>query len=181
MLANHTQHRESRTTRPLVLVVGVGNDYRCDDSAGLLVARQLMKVDYSKLAPATVNVIECAGDNFNLMDEWEGADLLILVDAISSGADPGTVFRIEVHNRSIPTYMFHQSTHSFTVAHTLELSRLLGKLPRRVVIFGIEGVEFDHGEAVSDEIARAVDGVTHSILDLIQDWIEEKTANKGKT
>jgi hydrogenase maturation protease len=158
---------------PAIVVLGVGNDYRSDDSAGLLVAREL-----EKLVPGNVKVIECSGDDPNLMDAWEGVGLLIVVDTVSSGADPGTVFRIEVQNHSIPTYMFHHSTHSFTVAHTIELARLLGKAPPKMVIFGIEGEEFSYGERLSEEIALATEGLPQSILDYIENYMEE-TAGPG--
>jgi len=175
MLANQIEQTEHKPHRPAIVVVGVGNYYRSDDSAGLLVARRL-----EKLAPENVNIIECVGDNFDLMNAWDGADILILVDAMSSGADPGTIFRIEAHNRSIPTYLFHQSTHSFTVAHTIELARLLGKLPSKVLIFGIEGSNFDPGESLSEDMTRAIEGVTHSILEYIRDCTEETVGRERK-
>src|SRR4051794_10718200 len=112
MFAEQAKYEEYKPHRPAIVVVGVGNEFCRDDGAGLLVARELRK-----LVAESVGIIECAGVDFELMDAWEGAELVILVDAMSSGADPGTVYRIDAHNRSIPTYMFHHSTHSFTVAH----------------------------------------------------------------
>jgi len=174
MLAEPTKQHNHKPVAPAIVVLGVGNDYRCDDSAGLLVARKL-----KGLVPKNVTVIECSGDDPNLMDVWEGVDLLILVDTMTSGADPGTIFRIEAQNREIPTYMFHHSTHSFTVAHTIELARLLGKLPPKVVIFGIEGAEFEYGEGLTEEIAFAAEGVTYSVFDYIDNYMEEAIAKRA--
>jgi hydrogenase maturation protease len=71
---------------PRILVIGVGNEYRRDDAVGLIVARRLRE-----LSPRNVTVIEESGEGTNLMESWTGADMVILIDAASSGARPGTI------------------------------------------------------------------------------------------
>ena len=69
-----------------VLVVGIGSEYRNDDSVGLVVAREI----HEKLFPS-VTVKEESGEGAALMEAWQGYETVILVDAISSGAKPGTI------------------------------------------------------------------------------------------
>src|ERR1043166_9195305 len=122
----------SASSRP-VLVIGIGNAYRNDDGVGLVVARELR----SRLKD-TARVIEESGEGASLMEVWRGADNVILADAVSSGASPGTIHRLDAGRERIPTSFFHYSTHAFSIAEAVELARALGRLPARTIIYGIE-------------------------------------------
>jgi hydrogenase maturation protease len=185
MLTEHVEHNEQKApvsptipADPAIIIVGVGNEYRRDDAAGLLVARLLKKQLDASPAPSPdldvteVGVVECTGGSLELMDAWAGARTVVLVDAMASGADPGTVFRFEAHKKPIPACLFHYSTHDFNIADTIELARLLGKLPPKVMIFGIEGADFGHGEGLSEDMAAAIERVAHSTLDYVRDCVK---------
>lgn len=133
------------------LIIGVGNDFRCDDGAGLAVVRALKE----KLLP-DVTLIESDGDAASLMDAWTDADRVILIDAISSGAQPGTVYRFDALTQPFPTEMSFHSTHAFSVAEAIEMARTLGLLPKQLVVYAIEGKEFEAGVEMSVEVERSV-------------------------
>ena len=63
---------------------------------------------------------------------------------------------------------FHYSTHAFSVAEAIELGRALGKLPPRVILYGIEGKDFAAGETLSPEVASAADEVLGRVREEIQ-------------
>jgi hydrogenase maturation protease len=164
-----TKHRDQTAQQnPTTVVIGIGNEYRQDDGAGLLVARAL-----NRLVPRSVQVLECTGASLELIDDWALADRVVLVDAVLSGAVPGTIYCIEVNDQPIPAYLFHYSTHDFNVSDSIELARLLGKLPRRLVVYGIEGKEYGQGTNVSEEVAEAIETVTSRILQYIRISDEE--------
>jgi len=136
-----------------ILVIGIGNQYRGDDALGILLARRINSLNLPQ-----VRVIEQAGEGAALIDAWEssGASLVILIDAVYSGAEPGTVYRLDVNNKTIPTSFFNYSTHAFSLAEAVELARVLGKLPSRIVIYGIEGSQYAAGVALSAAVDRAI-------------------------
>jgi hydrogenase maturation protease len=134
-----------------VLVIGVGNDYRHDDAVGLIVARRLREKNLQH-----VTVREMSGEGAALIAAWQGADRVIIVDAVQSGAAPGTIFRVEADREPIPTNFFHCSTHAFGVAEAIETARSLGQLPQSLIIYGIEGRDFSVGEGLSPEVESAV-------------------------
>ncbi len=146
--------------KPRVLVIGVGNDYRHDDAVGLVVARHLREKNLEH-----ITVREMSGEGAALIAAWQGADSVIIIDAVQSGAAPGTIFRIEAHREPIPTNFFHYSTHAFGVAEAVETARSLGQLPRNLIIYGIEGRNFSVGEGLSPEVKRAAEEVARLILD----------------
>ncbi len=57
------------------------------------------------------------------------------------------------------------STHSFGVAEAVELARALGRLPARIVVFGIEGRDFAQGEGLSPDVDAAVDEVVRRVTE----------------
>jgi hydrogenase maturation protease len=174
MLSEHTKYTGQKAST--VVIIGIGNDYRRDDAAGLLVARELRQRVQQKIDEGKVRVLECTGASLELIDLWAGANLVILVDAVSSGADPGTIYQFQLGSRPLPSYMFHYSTHDFNVADAIEFARMLGKLPPHLVVYGIECVDFDQGRGLSEDAALAVEKATDRVLGYLVGRVEEVEA-----
>lgn len=136
-----------------VRVIGAGRTDCGDDAAGALVARALR----ARL-PECIAVVECPGEMYRLIEAWEGAEAVIVVDAVSSGAPPGTVYRLDAQRDPLPPDR-STSTHGFGLAAALELARALGLLPPRVVVYGIEGGDFGLGRPVTPRVHAAIDWV----------------------
>jgi hydrogenase maturation protease len=144
---------------PVLHVIGVGNPFRRDDGAGVAVARRLR----AAALPGVV-VVEASGEGTALMDAWRDAAAVVVVDAVRSGADAGTVFRFDARQETLPARFFHYSTHAFGVAEAVEVGRALGQLPPRLVLYGIEGKVFDAGTGLSPEVEAAVAAVARQVL-----------------
>jgi hydrogenase maturation protease len=145
---------------PRLVVIGVGNDFRGDDAAGLLAARRL------KSSPA-VRAVEHTRDGLSLMEHWRPLDHVVVVDALRSGHEPGTVFRFEATEGPVPGDAGWVSSHSPGVAEGIETARVLGQLPLSLTVFGIEGYRFEPGTGVTPAVAEAVEEVARAILDEI--------------
>lgn len=145
---------------PSTVIVGTGNAFRRDDGAGLAAARRLRDT-----LSGDVRVLEREGDLASLLDDWHGADTVVIVDATSSGSGPGTIRRYDAHDRPLPAVFSRSSTHSFGVAEAVELARALGRLPARVVVFGIEGRDFGPGAGLSADVDAAVDEVVRRVTE----------------
>jgi hydrogenase maturation protease len=145
-----------------VLVVGLGNDWRRDDGAGIRAARLLRGE-----CPSGVVVKEARGEIAELLDAWQDFETVILIDAASPRSQPGRVHRFDnVAEQPIPGRLLSSpSTHALGLAEALELARALGQLPKRVVVYGIEGENFDSGEGLSDAVEKAVQDVVRSVLE----------------
>ena len=136
----------------------IGNAFRGDDGAGLEVAK-LLRGTLSNGA----EVLEREGEPTGLIDAFGGAEALWLVDAISSGAQGGTIHRLDAGEQELPAGLFRASTHAFGLAEAVELTRALGRLPARVVVYGIEGTRFEAGNELSPETAAAVPKVAAAL------------------
>ena len=139
------------TARPMTLVIGVGHADRGDDALGPLVVERM-----GKRSSPSVRVECCRGEATSLMDAWRGADKVLLIDAVSSGAAPGTLHRIEAHREGLSSDISSASTHGVSLSAAVELARALGRLPPSLVIFGVEGKCFDQGGGLSTEVELAL-------------------------
>ncbi|HXW57819.1 MAG TPA: hydrogenase maturation protease [Candidatus Cybelea sp.] len=141
------------------LIVGIGNLYRRDDAVGIAIVRRLRP-----RVPADVRVVEETGEGTRLVEVWRGASSVILIDAVQSGAPPGTIHRLDARTQQIPAEWFRCSSHAFSLAQAIELGRALDQLPQRVVLYGIEGLNFEAGEALSRPVEMAIDAVVSQVL-----------------
>ncbi len=141
-----------------VLIIGVGNEFRGDDAAGLVVARHLQE----RLPEVVVR--ESPGEGATLMETWKDGAQVFLIDAVSSGSPAGTIHRLEAHTGPLPTTFFRYSTHAFGVAEAIEMARVLGQLPPRLIVYGIEGANYEAGVELSPEVSQAVAQVVARVV-----------------
>jgi hydrogenase maturation protease len=146
--------------RPRPMVIGVGAPDRSDDGVGIDVVRSL-----GRAPPLPVDLVEESGDATRLLDRWEGRELVILVDAVRSGAPPGTVHRWGPEELAGLPLDPTVSTHGLSLANVLRLARDLGRLPARVVVYGIEAGSTEVGEGRSPPVRDAVPQVCQRIAD----------------
>ena len=144
-----------------MLVIGVGNALRGDDAAGLEVVRRLRARDEA----GEIATHEHEGEVLGLLDIWEGADAVVLVDAIRSGARPGTIHRVDATSAAIPVRLRgSSSTHAVGIGEAIELARALGRLPETVLLIGVEGHRFEAGDRLSEEVEAMVGELADVVL-----------------
>lgn len=150
-------------------VIGVGNQWRGDDGAGPAVARLLRARQGVATAHLQISAID--GGGLELIAAWTGATTVILIDAIASGAAPGTIHRFDVGAEPLPAALFRHSTHAFGIAEAVELARALAQLPLRLVVYGIEGCQFTLGAGLSPAVERA----THTLAEQLWERLRERS------
>ena len=142
-----------------ILVIGIGNAYRSDDGVGLVAAQRLKNQRLRSF-----RVLEHSGEGADLMNCWKGADTVILLDAVASGAKPGTLHRWNATRRPLPAPTFRGSSHAFSLVAAVELARVLGRLPQHLIVYGIEGRDFRAGTGLSSETKEAVSDLVRRVL-----------------
>jgi hydrogenase maturation protease len=157
----------------MTLVIGIGNADRGDDAVGLVVARHVRDA-----APPGVSVTELDGDQLALLDAWDGAADVYVVDAICSGGEPGTVRRFDA---AIPLGdgFQHRGTHLFSLADVIELARALHRLPGRLTGYGIEGAAFELGAPLAEETEAVARAVAEEILHQLWTGGERDVSGNG--
>jgi hydrogenase maturation protease len=134
-----------------VLVIGIGNAYRGDDAVGLVVAQRLQEDPLDG-----VTIVLTTGEGTAILALWQDTDAVVLVDAVCTGASPGTLHRFAVGTQPLPAMFSRVSTHAFGVAEAIELARVLRQLPPALVVYGVEGSTFATGAGLSAAVAAVV-------------------------
>lgn len=142
------------------LIIGVGNQSRGDDGAGLRVARMLRAL---RLPGA--HVLESAGDAGELIEAWRVSECAFVIDAARAASTPGAIYRFDVRTSPITVRTASHSTHDLGLADAAELARALGCLPARLVVYAIEGADFTLGAPLSPPVTRACRQVVERIVE----------------
>jgi hydrogenase maturation protease len=153
-----------RHPRPRALVAGLGNIFLGDDGFGVEVARRLLE----RRLPERATVADFGIRGVHLAYELLAGeyDTLILVDALSHGAVPGTV-SIMTPDLDGDFAGGAVDAHDLHPAAVLQLlHRLGGPLPR-VLIVGCEPLRTEEGMGLSEPVAAAVEHAIAAVRDLI--------------
>lgn len=154
--AEETEARGPETTCRL-LVVGCGNLLRSDDGVGPILVRHL----WERGVPDEVRLVDGGTAGMDVAFQMQGAERVILVDACTSGHDPGTVFKLpgpEVEDLP-PLSGLH--THMFRWDNALAFARwLLGDgYPTDITVYLVEAGSFEPGGALSPEVRAGMEKV----------------------
>ena len=149
-------HRKSHSD---IRLIGVGNEFRRDDGIGIFIVRH----HRLKRIPG-IQVLEERGEATTLMDFWKDAGSVFLFDAVFSGNIPGTIYRLDALKAPLPRDLFRVSSHTFSIAEAIELSRALDQLPNALIVFGVEGENFASGQGLSSAAERAALEVVRRVL-----------------
>ncbi len=144
-------------------VIGLGNLLAGDDAAGILVVRKLQALHIPG-----VDVIEACIAGLTLLDFLEGAKQAIVVDAVHSDQEEGTIIWLEVprDQEQITHHAWNSSTpstHKMGLGEAIALGVTLGTLPMHLSIVGIELGHLDKHEPMSTKVIEATEHVVARI------------------
>lgn len=144
--------------KPPVLVLCLGNPIRSDDAVALHVADRLLA---EGLEGAVVR--RSAASGLYLLDDMEGFDRVVVVDAIRSGArPPGSVASLPLEDLRAPE---GPSPHAIGLPSALGRARAAGApVPSCVHVVAIEVVDMENvGERLTPAVAAAVPAAVEAV------------------
>jgi hydrogenase maturation protease len=153
--------------KPSILIAGVGNELKQDDAFGIEFVKKFAK--QSKL-PENIKLMEVGIGGIHLVQELHSKyDILIMIDAVEWGEEPGHIYFREMESVSdieeMPVFekrTFLADMHYTNPIRALMLAKALKVLPPKIYILGCEAKEhhdFSIGmsKVVTDAIPIAID------------------------
>ena len=151
-----------------ITIIGIGQSFRGDDAAGLEAVRRWREEFNETASRPEVQVEVCELPGLGLLDLFEGAESILLVDAVQSGARVGTIHRIGPEEL-IAFSADSNSAHGWGVAETLGLARQLGLSLPPIHLIGIEAGQMQIGAGLSPEVEAALPAVCAWIEDFARE------------
>ena len=166
------------TENSKILIAGIGNELRQDDAFGVLLAKKLQS---EAKFPDFVNVMEIGSAGIHLVQQlFDKYDVLVLLDVVSWGGEPGTIHfkEIDVKDiRQLPAEEkndFMADMHYINPLKALMLAKALDVIPAQVIFLGCETAEHEEiGFGLSPAVSNAIPVAFAKVVA----WIESVTKN----
>ncbi len=169
---------DERMSSRRVLVLGLGNLLLRDEGIGVHVAAQLQKMEL----PANVEVIDGGTAGMDILLSQEGGYILVVVDAMTGGKQPGTIYRTHFEAQEIDSLndLFNQtdesriSLHQVGLIDALTVARKMGCAPNETVIIGVEPMDMDTGLEPTDPVKQRIPEIINTVLEEIKNAVHSK-------
>jgi len=143
-----------------VAVLGVGNLLLGDEGVGV---RCVERLERDHTLPGGIACLDGGTSTHELLADLEDLDLLIIVDALESGAAPGSLLRLE--GAAIPSAFSNKlSPHQHGINDLLATLKLLGRAPEHVVLLGVEPQRIGLSMELSPAVAAAMDRLCAQVV-----------------
>jgi hydrogenase maturation protease len=154
-----------------ILVAGIGNVFLGDDGFGVEVVRRLTERELPEGVEVADFGIRGMDLAYALQDDYE---VVIFVDAIPRGEEPGTVYLLEPEIEEDGEVAL--DTHGMDPVKVIQLSRALGAKPTRTLVVGCEPQVVVSGEDYDDmlmELSEPVRAAVEEAVKLLESLVEE--------
>ena len=146
-----------------ILVLGVGNYLLTDEGVGIHIVHELQ----NQRLPANVEVIDGGTGSFELIEHFRDRKKVIIVDAVKTDDDPGTLYRFtpgDVEFIWNATFYAHQLSLHDLLHFALELEPapeivIYGIVPEETALFSTE---------LSKKVKRRIKRIVSEIIKEIQ-------------
>jgi hydrogenase maturation protease len=161
----------SETVPCQIALLGLGNLMRADDAVGMLTLQTLAE---SGLLPADVRVIEGGTLGLDLLDSLRSISRLLVLDAVDTGAIPGTLKRFE--GQQVDDLPVSKSVHLLGFSDLMGALRLIDAAPEEVVLLGVQPASTGWGTVLTSAVETAQQALMELTLEQLAQWTVDASA-----
>lgn len=144
-----------------IVVLGAGNILLTDEGLGV---RAIERLPLSYCLPPAIRIIDGGTSGMEMLEDLEGLDALIMVDAIRAGKPPGTLIRLA--GDAVPVFFRSKlSPHQIGLADVLATLELLGRAPRYTAILGMQPESLALGMELSETVGAGIPELLRMVAD----------------
>ena len=137
-----------------VLVLGLGNTLLTDDGVGPALVQHFAGSEDQW--NGQVEFVDGGTQGLALLGQFAGRRALIILDALVTGAAPGTIHRLTLPELRTVTPVRGASAHEGNAGELLNAAELLGELPDRLFVVAVEPQEIRTGFGLSTSVKEAL-------------------------
>jgi len=161
-----------------VAVIGVGNILMGDEGLGVHALAPLG--EQTRQFGSRVELVDAGTALLDIIDDYTTCDVLIVIDVVRGGGDPGAIYRFETEDlaRSKGSGT-PRSLHELSVLEVLDMERLTGRHIPRVIVVGMEPeritMSLEMSKTVADRLPRLVEKVLDELRGILKADRETET------
>lgn len=149
-----------------LLVLGIGNFMCSDDGIGSVIAHDLA----NEISYPNVDVIDGGTIGLGLLYLLADYTDLMIIDSVDIGAKPGEIVRFKLEDLDTLSEGGKISFHQSGVTDLLHNGKLIGTLPERVAIMGIQIKTTDFNPCLSFELKDCISVLKEQIKEEINNY-----------
>ncbi|MBJ6727848.1 HyaD/HybD family hydrogenase maturation endopeptidase [Geomesophilobacter sediminis] len=149
-----------------ILVLGIGNLVMSDDGVGVRVVQHLQQ---TCRFPDEVTLLDGGTLGLDLLPQIGAAEKLLVVDAVETGAAPGTLVRL--YGEEIPLALETKvSPHQMGLKDLLTVASLVGEAPEEMVLLGVQPESIEMSMELTPAVAAQVEPLANQVLQELEGW-----------
>jgi hydrogenase maturation protease len=149
------------------LVLGLGNLVHADDGVGVHAVQRLQK---DPRVPHGVTLLDGGTQGLALLPHISGFERMLVIDAVDVGELPGTIIRLE--GSALDKLPGKPSVHQLGFADLMVGLKLLGEIPREVVVIGVQPQSTEWSAELTEPVRGAADKLVDVVLQQLRAWSE---------
>ena len=160
-----------------ILVLGIGNILWADEGFGV---RCVEALNAGWEFPPQVTLMDGGTQGLYLLPYVQEADCLLVFDAVDYGDEPGRLR--EVIGDQVPRFMGAKkmSLHQTGFQEVLMAAELTGKLPKELVLIGVQPEELeDYGGSLREVVKAQMQPALKIALDWLEWWGAPASVRQG--
>ncbi len=151
-----------------ITVLGLGNLMRTDDAVGMLAVNEIREIGR---LPEDIQIVEGGTLGLDLLDKLYGTTHLLVLDAVDTGAAPGTLVRFE--RDELAKLPIAKSVHLLGFSDLMDVLRLMDASPTEVVLLGVQPESTGWGTMLTPVVDAARNELVKAAQKQIERWSEE--------
>jgi hydrogenase maturation protease len=148
------------------IVLGLGNILNKDEGLGVFALEPLR----ARLSGSGEIELQDGGVlGMSLLPLVESCSHLLLLDAVDTGAPPGTV--TELSSDEIPLFArLKLSLHQLSFQEVLQFANVRGNLPKHLGLVGAQPADISIGAGLSPEIEAVLPEIADRAMAILKEW-----------
>ncbi|MHA1229835.1 MAG: hydrogenase maturation protease [Candidatus Helarchaeota archaeon] len=157
--------------KPKILIMGIGNVLLSDDGFGVHVVHKLKNLQEQDKFDKNIEIVDGGAAGIDILYYIEDQDILIFVDAIKGGNEPGYIYEFRINNLNLFKEIKITSLHDLELTSVLKIAKEMGTLPKNTYLVGVEPENYTQ---FSMELTPKIKEKIDEIIDIIKKIIQKQ-------
>jgi hydrogenase maturation protease len=147
------------------LVLGLGNLVHSDDGLGVHAIQSLTN---DPRVPSDVVLMDGGTQGLSLLPHISSVQHLLVIDALNVGEAPGTLLRAE--GKALQNLPGKASVHQLGFADLMVALELLGELPKKIVLLGVQPLSNEWSTELTSPVREALGSLLDAVIEQLKAW-----------